>query len=232
MITSTLALAVIHALHAFVYGQAIAPSLTPDQTFNGDSKVPAFSTTALLSISTTETAPTEDPQPTAALNSTPTPHQTLESTTINSMVSRSDLPPAIDPSAQYTSPSTNTNEDMSGSAPPPRFTQPLLPTETTNSTQTTCTPLSLIESQNAPYLGNFAQHPCQGEPRSFWRLPCRGQSGIGRIDPLMDPGGPGAHVHTIAGGNGNTSKSPKINSSQVNSQLNFQVSDSMPPLKV
>lgn len=41
-----------------------------------------------------------------------------------------------------------------------------------------------------------------GVPKSFWRLPCRGQSGIGRVDPLMDPGVPGAHVHTIAGGNG------------------------------
>ena len=50
----------------------------------------------------------------------------------------------------------------------------------------------------------FPNNGATGVPKSFWRLPCRGQSGIGRVDPLMDPGGPGSHVHTIAGGNGET----------------------------
>lgn len=48
----------------------------------------------------------------------------------------------------------------------------------------------------------FSSHPPPGVPKSFWRLPCRGQSGIGRVDPLMYPGEVSAHVHTITGGNG------------------------------
>ncbi|EAW14810.1 DUF1996 domain-containing protein [Aspergillus clavatus NRRL 1] len=34
---------------------------------------------------------------------------------------------------------------------------------------------------------------------AFWRLPCRGRSGLARIDPLMDPGRPSSHVHTVHG---------------------------------
>ncbi len=48
----------------------------------------------------------------------------------------------------------------------------------------------------------FSSHPPPGVPKSFWRLPCRGQTGIGRLDPLMYSGEVSAHVHTIAGGNG------------------------------
>lgn len=34
---------------------------------------------------------------------------------------------------------------------------------------------------------------------AFWRLPCRGQLGVARLDPLMDPGEVASHVHTIHG---------------------------------
>ncbi|WEW56175.1 hypothetical protein PRK78_001612 [Emydomyces testavorans] len=35
---------------------------------------------------------------------------------------------------------------------------------------------------------------------AFWRLPCRGVLGVARIDPIMDPGKPSVHVHSIHGG--------------------------------
>ena len=38
--------------------------------------------------------------------------------------------------------------------------------------------------------------------QTFGRMPCRGQSGIGRADPIMDPGEISSHVHSIFGGNG------------------------------
>ncbi|KAI5301406.1 hypothetical protein KEM56_001753 [Ascosphaera pollenicola] len=34
---------------------------------------------------------------------------------------------------------------------------------------------------------------------AFWRLPCRGRSGVARIDPIVDPGKPAAHVHSLHG---------------------------------
>ena len=37
---------------------------------------------------------------------------------------------------------------------------------------------------------------------AFWRMPCRSQTGVARMDPLMDPGVIGDHAHTFAGGNG------------------------------
>jgi len=36
---------------------------------------------------------------------------------------------------------------------------------------------------------------------AFWRLPCRGRAGLGRIDPLVDTGRIADHAHTIHGGN-------------------------------
>lgn len=51
---------------------------------------------------------------------------------------------------------------------------------------------------------DFPLHPPVGVPRSFWRLPCRGQSGIGRLDPIMSPGKISSHVHVIYGSNGET----------------------------
>jgi len=39
-----------------------------------------------------------------------------------------------------------------------------------------------------------------GSADAFWRLPCRGRSGVGRLDPIMDPGKVSDHVHVIHGG--------------------------------
>ena len=44
-----------------------------------------------------------------------------------------------------------------------------------------------------------------GQASAFWRMPCRFQTGIGRVDPLMDPGKIASHVHTITGGGGRDS---------------------------
>ncbi|OJZ82274.1 hypothetical protein ASPFODRAFT_64309 [Aspergillus luchuensis CBS 106.47] len=37
---------------------------------------------------------------------------------------------------------------------------------------------------------------------AFWRLPCRGRSGVARIDPIMAPGKPSDHVHVVHGSGG------------------------------
>ncbi|KAB8304086.1 hypothetical protein EYC80_005425 [Monilinia laxa] len=37
---------------------------------------------------------------------------------------------------------------------------------------------------------------------AFWRLPCRGRTGIARIDPLVNPGTAGLHAHSIHGSSG------------------------------
>ncbi|OJJ95429.1 hypothetical protein ASPACDRAFT_36013 [Aspergillus aculeatus ATCC 16872] len=37
---------------------------------------------------------------------------------------------------------------------------------------------------------------------AFWRLPCRGRSGVARIDPIMAPGIPSDHVHAVHGSGG------------------------------
>lgn len=34
---------------------------------------------------------------------------------------------------------------------------------------------------------------------AFWRMPCRSETGIARMDPIMDKGEISDHVHTIAG---------------------------------
>ncbi|KAL9093648.1 MAG: hypothetical protein Q9159_000177 [Coniocarpon cinnabarinum] len=34
---------------------------------------------------------------------------------------------------------------------------------------------------------------------AFWRLPCRGRSGLGLIDPIVDPGAVSDHAHTVHG---------------------------------
>lgn len=42
-----------------------------------------------------------------------------------------------------------------------------------------------------------------GAPASaFWRMECRGVAGQARIDPLMQPGTVGKHVHEIFGSGG------------------------------
>ncbi|KAJ5980903.1 hypothetical protein N7481_008201 [Penicillium waksmanii] len=35
---------------------------------------------------------------------------------------------------------------------------------------------------------------------AFWRLPCRGRTGVARLDPIVDPGEVSSHVHVIHGG--------------------------------
>ncbi|KAJ5637124.1 hypothetical protein N7490_007003 [Penicillium lividum] len=35
---------------------------------------------------------------------------------------------------------------------------------------------------------------------AFWRLPCRGRTGLSRLDPIVDPGKISPHVHSIHGG--------------------------------
>ncbi|RAL09206.1 DUF1996 domain-containing protein [Aspergillus homomorphus CBS 101889] len=37
---------------------------------------------------------------------------------------------------------------------------------------------------------------------AFWRLPCRGRSGMARIDPIVAPGIPSDHVHAVHGSGG------------------------------
>ncbi|KAL2010654.1 hypothetical protein VTN00DRAFT_6461 [Thermoascus crustaceus] len=38
-----------------------------------------------------------------------------------------------------------------------------------------------------------------GSAEAFWRLPCRGQAGVARMDPLVQPGVPSDHAHVIHG---------------------------------
>lgn len=37
---------------------------------------------------------------------------------------------------------------------------------------------------------------------AFWRLECDGSVGLARMDPLINPGTSGDHVHSIKGGSG------------------------------
>ena len=39
------------------------------------------------------------------------------------------------------------------------------------------------------------------EASAFWRLPCDSRVALERIDPIVNPGGISAHVHTIHGPN-------------------------------
>lgn len=41
-----------------------------------------------------------------------------------------------------------------------------------------------------------------GSAEAFWRMECRGRSGLARIDPLVNPGVAAAHAHTIFGSSG------------------------------
>lgn len=41
-----------------------------------------------------------------------------------------------------------------------------------------------------------------GNASAFWRLQCEGILGVGRLDPIINPGDISGHVHTIKGGNG------------------------------
>jgi hypothetical protein len=37
---------------------------------------------------------------------------------------------------------------------------------------------------------------------AFWRMECKGRSGLARIDPLVSPGEVAQHVHAIHGSGG------------------------------
>lgn len=41
-----------------------------------------------------------------------------------------------------------------------------------------------------------------GSADAFWRMECRGRSGLARLDPLVNPGVASAHAHTIFGSSG------------------------------
>ncbi|EKV14697.1 hypothetical protein PDIG_31500 [Penicillium digitatum PHI26] len=41
-----------------------------------------------------------------------------------------------------------------------------------------------------------------GHANAFWRLPCRGRTGLARLDPIVDPGAVSPHVHAIHGSGG------------------------------
>jgi len=41
-----------------------------------------------------------------------------------------------------------------------------------------------------------------GGAAAFWRMECRGQVGLARIDPLINPGGVSSHAHAIHGSSG------------------------------
>ena len=51
---------------------------------------------------------------------------------------------------------------------------------------------------NAILMACLAIFPAFGD--AFWRLPCRGRTGLARLDPLVDPGTVSPHVHSIHGG--------------------------------
>ncbi|KAL5350457.1 hypothetical protein ACLOAV_004025 [Pseudogymnoascus australis] len=46
-----------------------------------------------------------------------------------------------------------------------------------------------------------------GSADAFWRMECRGRSGLARLDPLVNPGVASTHAHTIFGSSGFTESS-------------------------
>ncbi|KFZ20428.1 hypothetical protein V502_03178 [Pseudogymnoascus sp. VKM F-4520 (FW-2644)] len=46
-----------------------------------------------------------------------------------------------------------------------------------------------------------------GSAEAFWRMECRGRSGLARLDPLVNPGVASSHAHTIFGSSGFTESS-------------------------
>lgn len=41
-----------------------------------------------------------------------------------------------------------------------------------------------------------------GDALAFWRMECRGRTGLARIDPIMDAGLVSPHIHTVHGSSG------------------------------
>ncbi|KAJ5958402.1 uncharacterized protein N7479_005552 [Penicillium vulpinum] len=54
---------------------------------------------------------------------------------------------------------------------------------------------------------------------AFWRLPCRGRSGVARIDPIVEPGEISSHAHAVhgAGGFGMSSNQAELRNSECTS---------------
>lgn len=61
---------------------------------------------------------------------------------------------------------------------------------------------SMHKRRFVAFLASFA-----GLTEAFWRLPCRGSAGVARMDPLVDPGMPSYHVHSVQGSGGESSVS-------------------------
>ncbi|KAJ6130795.1 hypothetical protein N7512_003575 [Penicillium capsulatum] len=53
---------------------------------------------------------------------------------------------------------------------------------------------------SALLLASLAGFPAGTD--AFWRMPCRGQTGFARMDPIVDPGKVSSHVHAVHGGGG------------------------------
>ena len=45
---------------------------------------------------------------------------------------------------------------------------------------------------------------------AFWRLPCRGRSGLARLDPIVEPDEVSGHVHAVHGGGSKRAFFPKL----------------------
>jgi hypothetical protein len=63
---------------------------------------------------------------------------------------------------------------------------------------------------------------------AFWRMPCRSETGIARMDPIMDKGEISDHVHTIAGSG---SKCPTSDQRYTGANMIAQNSAWMPPMR-
>lgn len=55
-----------------------------------------------------------------------------------------------------------------------------------------------------------------GVADAFWRLPCRGRSGVARLDPLMDPGEVSYHAHAVHGSGSELNSFPSVLGARLN----------------
>ena len=46
---------------------------------------------------------------------------------------------------------------------------------------------------------------------AFWRMPCKGRAALARIDPLVNFGAVGDHVHAVHGSDGKSISCPACN---------------------
>ncbi|KAL1632592.1 hypothetical protein SLS56_003491 [Neofusicoccum ribis] len=57
----------------------------------------------------------------------------------------------------------------------------------------------MVKSTILPEVLSFLA--LSGAADAFWRMPCRGRTGLARIDPIVDTGEVSSHAHAIHGGN-------------------------------